>query len=105
MSTVRVCAYLRFSRTLRLVNTKSIAKLVAACMTRRPIAPEVPDLKALRERLGLTQGQFGNLLGYTSDGVRQWESGRRVPELGTRIMLHLLDTEPETVLRSLYPDV
>ena len=44
-------------------------------------------LQAIRERAGLTLDQMGEALGRTEQGrrsrVREWETGRRVPDLMT----------------------
>jgi transcriptional regulator with XRE-family HTH domain len=38
--------------------------------------PDVPSLKQLRERLGLTQEEFGNALGIARNTISRYESGR-----------------------------
>jgi transcriptional regulator with XRE-family HTH domain len=38
--------------------------------------PDVPTLKQLRERLGLTQEEFGNALGITRNTISRYEAGR-----------------------------
>jgi DNA-binding XRE family transcriptional regulator len=38
--------------------------------------PDVPILKQLRERLGLTQQEFGNALGIARNTISRYESGR-----------------------------
>jgi transcriptional regulator with XRE-family HTH domain len=44
-------------------------------------AINIPALvKALRERLGLTQEQFAHEVGVTFSTVNQWENGRRRPQ-------------------------
>lgn len=40
------------------------------------------DVRALRERLGLTPAQFARLLGVHPSTVSRWESGRRYPTGG-----------------------
>lgn len=50
--------------------------------------PEMPTitfrqekLKALREALGYSQEEFGNLVGVTKQAVSRWEAGEVVPNL------------------------
>ena len=38
--------------------------------------PDVPTLKQLRERLGLTQEDFGKALGIARNTISRYESGR-----------------------------
>ena len=38
--------------------------------------PDVPTLKQLRERLGLTQEEFGKALGIARNTISRYESGR-----------------------------
>ena len=37
------------------------------------------DIRAFRERLGLSQTDFANLLGVDARSVRRWESGQGTP--------------------------
>ena len=69
----------------------------------RPIAPvfsaEIPsiNLKRLRKRLGLSQVDFAQKFGFTADSVRNWEQARRLPDRSTRILLRLIDRDPDAV--------
>ena len=40
---------------------------------------EVADVKALRERLAITQAQLAQALGTSVDTIKSWESKRRNP--------------------------
>ena len=59
------------------------------------------DVAALRERLGLTQEQFAKAFGVTAATVRNWEQGRREPKGPARVLLNVIEREPEAVLRAL----
>lgn len=63
--------------------------------------PENIDVKALREREHLTQVAFAGRYGFTKDAVRQWEQGRRKPEAAARVLLRVIEREPEAVQRAL----
>lgn len=39
------------------------------------------DLKKLREKMLLTQTEFGNLLGVSFETVNRWENGKHVPTM------------------------
>ncbi len=61
----------------------------------------VPDVKAIRGRLGLTQRQFANAFRLAIGTVRDWEQGRTVPEGPARILLTVIDREPKMVMATL----
>lgn len=65
--------------------------------------PEDVDVVAIRKRLGLTQAQFATRYGFSLGRVRDWEQGRTAPEASQRILLTVLDREPEAVARALEP--
>ncbi len=59
------------------------------------------DITHLREKLGLSQDRFAALFGLSSRTVRNWEQGVRHPEGPARILLQVIDREPEAVMRAL----
>jgi putative transcriptional regulator len=59
------------------------------------------DVGALRERLGLTQDEFAKAFGVTTATLRNWEQGRREPRGPARVLLNVIEKEPEAVLRAL----
>jgi putative transcriptional regulator len=63
--------------------------------------PDVVDVKALRRRLGYTQAEFANRYGFALSAVQEWEKRRRRPDRSARILLKLIDREPEAVERAL----
>jgi len=60
------------------------------------------DITHLREKLGLSQDRFAALFGLSSRTVRNWEQGVRHPEGPARILLQVIDREPEAVMRALH---
>lgn len=60
------------------------------------------DITRLREKLGLSQDRFAALFGLSSRTVRNWEQGVRHPEGPARILLQVIDREPEAVMRALH---
>lgn len=54
---------------------------------------------AIRDRFGLTQKKFAELLGISLGTVRNWEQGRRTPDDAAKTLLHVADQEPEALLR------
>lgn len=63
------------------------------------IAPDV-DVAAIRKRLGLTQAAFAAKFGMTVSAVRDWEQGRRRPDGPARVLLTVIDREPDAVARA-----
>jgi putative transcriptional regulator len=63
--------------------------------------PEAVDVKAIRERFGLSQADFARRFGFRVDAVQNWEQGRRRPAGAARALLKVIDREPEAVRRAL----
>lgn len=65
---------------------------------------EVPtiDVAAMRKKLGLSQDRFATAFGVSPATVRNWEQGRRHPEGPAKVLLRVIDKEPEAVLRALH---
>lgn len=63
--------------------------------------PDMIDVKAVRNKLGLTQAQFALQFGFKLDTVRNWEQAKRVPEASARALLKIIENEPEAVTRAL----
>jgi len=55
------------------------------------------DIQSLRERHGLTQGEFGELLGLGQNTLSRWESGRNVQSLAMDYLLRLVRDVPGTL--------
>ena len=63
--------------------------------------PEKIDVRKIRARLGLSQEAFAETYGFALSAVRDWEQGRRRPERSARILLKIVEREPEAVTRAL----
>jgi putative transcriptional regulator len=63
--------------------------------------PDDVDVKALRNRLGYSQSQFSRLFGFAIDAVQDWEQHRRTPDRTARILLKVIEREPDAVTRAL----
>ncbi|MES2706516.1 MAG: NadS family protein [Verrucomicrobiota bacterium] len=61
-----------------------------------------PDVKAIRERLGLSQSRFAAMIGVSSRTLQNWEQGRREPEGPAKALLRVVDHQPEAVLHALH---
>jgi len=61
----------------------------------------VPNLKAVREKLGLTQKEFAVTFQLSLSAVRDWEQGRFVPDQAARTLLKVIAHNPEAVKEAL----
>lgn len=61
----------------------------------------VYPVRAIRERMGMSQATFARLFGISVDTLQNWEQGRRQPEGPARMLLRVIDREPEAVRRAL----
>ncbi len=68
---------------------------------RRVYNPPVPDVKAIRHKLGLSQTAFARQFGFSVRTVQQWEQARAVPDRPARILLRVIETAPNAVKRAL----
>ena len=57
---------------------------------------------AIRKRLHLSQARFALTFGMSAATLRDWEQGRRHPEGPAKVLLRVIDKEPEAVLRALH---
>ena len=65
--------------------------------------PQEVDVKAIRNRLGMTQARFSDTFGFSLDAIKHWEGGRRTPEAPARTLLTVIDKNPAAVLTALNP--
>lgn len=59
----------------------------------------VPDVGKVREKTGLTQSRFAELLGVSVRTLQDWEQGRRVPSGAARTLLLIADRDPKALLK------
>jgi len=64
---------------------------------RRVLTPRVPDVRAIRRKLGLSQSEFANRFGFSVRTVQEWEQGRALPDRPARILLRVIEKSPKTV--------
>ena len=63
--------------------------------------PAKINVKAMRQKLGMTQEEFAIRYGLTLARVRDWEQGRSAPDGAARAYLRVIEKEPEAVDRAL----
>jgi putative transcriptional regulator len=60
-----------------------------------------PDVKAVRERIGLSQSEFARLMRVSIRTIQNWEQHRRNPTGPAIALLKIVNAVPEIALRSL----
>jgi putative transcriptional regulator len=69
---------------------------------RRILPPPTPDdVRAIRQRLGLSQKQFAGRYGFSVETIRNYEQGHRRPTGPARVLLRVIAGEPDAVTRAL----
>jgi putative transcriptional regulator len=56
-----------------------------------------PDIRAIRERTGLSETHFAHLIGVTPRTLRNWEQRRTRPIGPARVLLKIVEANPETL--------
>lgn len=63
--------------------------------------PVEVNVKAIRQRTGLSQSKFAQRFGFSLDSIQNWEAKRRRPEGPARTLLLIIDRAPEAVEQAL----
>jgi putative transcriptional regulator len=58
----------------------------------------LPSVTSVRERTGLSQARFAQLLGVSVRTLQEWEQGRRVPSGAARTLLLIAQKNPRALL-------
>jgi putative transcriptional regulator len=58
----------------------------------------VPDITRVREKTGLSQARFAQLLGVSVRTLQDWEQGRRAPSGAARTLLMVAARNPQALL-------
>jgi putative transcriptional regulator len=69
--------------------------------SRRFEFPE-PEVKAIREKTGLSQSRFAMLIGVSKRTLENWEQGRRHPTGPAKALLKILAADTENAVRALH---
>lgn len=95
------------------MNTDEFSKLIASIKQagdiRRGIRKPsrvtkvpLPDVRGIRDRLGLSQSEFALMIGVSPRTVQNWEQRRREPEGAAKALLLVADRHPKMVLDALH---
>jgi putative transcriptional regulator len=85
-------------------EARRIARGKANPKTYRVHTPTHVDVRAIRQRQGLTQPEFAERYGLALGSLRDWEQDRTQPDGAARVLLTVIDKEPAAVQRALRRD-
>lgn len=75
--------------------------LLDECVPRKLDNPAAEHIVAIRKRMKLSRRKFADRFGLDTRAVQDWEQGRRVPDRSARVLLTVIDRDPEAVVRAL----
>ena len=58
------------------------------------------DVKAIREKTGMSQQRFCATFGISIGTLRHWEQGLRTPRGAARVLLKVVDKNPQAVIEA-----
>ncbi len=61
-----------------------------------------PDIKAIRDKAGLTQSDFANLMGVSVNTLQNWEQGRRHPHGPALALLKVAEKNLPAVVEAVH---
>ena len=61
-----------------------------------------PEVKNIREKTGLSQTNFAQLIGVSKRTLENWEQGRRHPTGPARALLKIVESDPKSALQALH---
>ncbi len=64
---------------------------------RAVLRPPVPDVRAIRQRLGMTREVFAKAFGLELRAIEAWEQHRREPDRAARVLLAVIAEAPDIV--------
>jgi putative transcriptional regulator len=63
---------------------------------------EPPDVKAVREKTGLSQSEFAQMIGVKVKTLQNWEQHRRNPTGAAAALLTIFDRAPDVAIKALH---
>lgn len=92
-----------------LVDTQSMKEAISIAKgdmePSRIFMVEPPDTKAVREKTGLSQSEFAQMIGVKVKTLQNWEQHRRVPTGAAAALLTIFDRAPDMAVKALHKAV
>jgi len=85
-----------------LKEAKAIVRGELPASRRIKVTP--PDVKAVREQIGLSQSEFARLMRVSIKTLQNWEQHRRNPTGPAAALLKIVLTAPDVVLNTLHSE-
>jgi putative transcriptional regulator len=63
--------------------------------------PEVLNVKSIREKTGMSQQRFCATFGISIGTLRHWEQGLRRPRGAARVLLKVVEQNPNAVIKAI----
>jgi len=63
--------------------------------------PEALNVKAIREKTGMSQQSFCATFGISLGTLRHWEQGLRTPRGAARVLLKVVEQNPQAVIKAI----
>ncbi len=63
--------------------------------------PEKIDVKAIREKTGMSQQKFSSVFGISVGTLRHWEQGLRTPRGPARVLLKVVQHNPNAIIEAI----
>jgi putative transcriptional regulator len=82
-------------------NARAIARDEADPATYRVHIPTDVNVVKIRKKLALSQSEFASRFGIAPGTLRDWEQRRKRPEGAARVLLLVIEREPDAVRRAL----
>lgn len=60
----------------------------------------IPDVRAIREKLNLSQAEFAERFHLSERTVQQWEQRRALPDMPARILLKAIEQAPDVIAKA-----
>jgi DNA-binding transcriptional regulator YiaG len=57
----------------------------------------IPDVRAIRERLKLSQAEFADRFHLSQRTIQQWEQHRAMPDMPARVLLKAIQRAPDVI--------
>ncbi len=67
----------------------------------RKFTIHTPDAKKVREKVGLSQRDFAELVGVSIDTIQNWEQRRRNPSGPAAALLRIVDSAPDIAYKAI----
>lgn len=60
------------------------------------------DVKAIRQKTGLSQARFAIIMGVSVRTLQNWEQGHRTPQGPAASLLRIVDKDPQAALKAIH---